>query len=51
MLPREAVYKTSRQGTMTADSVVVKKFLELGWKWGGNWTSLKDYQHFEKAGK
>jgi hypothetical protein len=24
------------------------RFKELGWDWGGDWTSLKDYQHFEK---
>lgn len=23
-------------------------FIEHGFKWGGNWRSLKDYQHFEK---
>ena len=23
-------------------------FLEHGFRWGGNWRSLKDYQHFEK---
>ncbi|MFQ8804251.1 MAG: M15 family metallopeptidase [Alistipes indistinctus] len=22
--------------------------MRLGWTWGGNWTSLKDYMHFEK---
>lgn len=25
-----------------------KLFIERGFEWGGNWTSLKDYQHFEK---
>eukprot|EP00741_Cyanophora_paradoxa_P013863 tig00020710_g13381.t1 len=23
-------------------------FVSRGWEWGGDWTSLKDYQHFEK---
>jgi hypothetical protein len=23
-------------------------FTSHGFKWGGSWTSLKDYQHFEK---
>jgi len=23
-------------------------FVKRGWKWGGNWRTLKDYQHFEK---
>jgi hypothetical protein len=30
---------------------VVKAFAKRGWKWGGNWKSLKDYQHFSKSGK
>ena len=33
---------------------VVNYFKSKGWEWGGDWTSLKDYQHFEKdlsAGK
>ena len=25
-----------------------KLFMNAGFKWGGSWTSLKDYQHFEK---
>lgn len=25
-----------------------KEFIKHGFKWGGNWNSLKDYQHFEK---
>lgn len=24
--------------------------MERGWRWGGHWTSPKDYQHFEKNG-
>ncbi|MDU6249150.1 MAG: M15 family metallopeptidase [Paeniclostridium sordellii] len=23
-------------------------FIKRGWTWGGDWKSLKDYQHFEK---
>ncbi len=26
-------------------------FTEAGFEWGGDWTSLKDYQHFELKGK
>ncbi|OPX26957.1 MAG: hypothetical protein B1H07_02965 [Campylobacteraceae bacterium 4484_166] len=29
------------------DSHVVKIFQKYGFKWGGNWKSVKDYQHFE----
>ena len=27
---------------------IVKIFKKYGWMWGGDWKSLKDYQHFEK---
>lgn len=27
---------------------VVKFFKAKGWKWGGDWTSFKDYPHFQK---
>ncbi len=48
VLPPNAVYATAKPGTLTHDSPVVKTFIRLGWTWGGNWKSLKDYQHFEK---
>ena len=49
ILPPNAVYDTRKPGTLAYDSLVVKTFIRLGWTWGGNWKSLKDYQHFEKA--
>ena len=30
------------------DDVCYDLFIERGFKWGGSWNSLKDYQHFEK---
>jgi hypothetical protein len=27
---------------------VVKIFKKYGWKWGGDWSGVKDYQHFSK---
>ena len=51
VLPRGATYDPRVAGTFTPDSPVVREFLRLGWTWGGNWTSPKDYQHFEKAPK
>jgi hypothetical protein len=27
---------------------VTKIFKKYGWNWGGDWNSIKDYQHFEK---
>jgi hypothetical protein len=35
-------------GTIEPDSKIVKAFKERGWTWGGDWKSLKDYQHFQK---
>jgi hypothetical protein len=29
---------------------VVEAFASIGWPWGGNWSSLKDYQHFSSTG-
>ncbi|MDD5116584.1 MAG: M15 family metallopeptidase [Candidatus Omnitrophica bacterium] len=49
VLPEGAVYESSKPGTLTGDSPVVKVFKRLGWTWGGEWKTLKDYQHFEKV--
>jgi peptidoglycan L-alanyl-D-glutamate endopeptidase CwlK len=51
VLPRGATYDPNVRGTFTAESPVVREFLRLGWAWGGNWTSPRDYQHFEKPPK
>ncbi|HCA47199.1 MAG TPA: hypothetical protein DEP45_07500 [Armatimonadetes bacterium] len=34
--------------SITPDGSVVHAFTSRGWRWGGNWTSMKDYQHFDK---
>lgn len=31
------------------DDLCFKEFKKRGFTWGGDWTSLKDYQHFEKV--
>lgn len=46
--PEGAKYDISAKGTLTAESVITKFFKERGWRWGGDWTKLKDYQHFDK---
>jgi len=33
-------------GVITTNSVVVGAFADFGWFWSGDWTALKDYQHF-----
>jgi poly-gamma-glutamate synthesis protein (capsule biosynthesis protein) len=42
--------RSSVEGLITANSVVVRAFRDAGWEWGGDWTSSKDYQHFSAAG-
>lgn len=48
ILPAKAVYDSRQPGTLTRSCPVVRVFLRLGWTWGGDWKSLKDYMHFEK---
>ncbi|MGD0336830.1 MAG: M15 family metallopeptidase [Candidatus Omnitrophota bacterium] len=49
VLPPGAIYDPCESGTLTRYCPVVRSFMRLGWTWGGNWKSLKDYQHFEKV--
>lgn len=35
-------------GMIKPDSICVEIFKKYGWTWGGDWNSVKDYQHFEK---
>ncbi len=51
VLPQGAVYNTNSPKSLTQSSALVQKFLSLGWTWGGNWSSSKDYMHFEKSVK
>jgi hypothetical protein len=30
---------------------VVRAFASIGWAWGGDWRTLKDYQHFSLTGR
>lgn len=39
-----------RLGMLTADHPVVLAFKDMGWAWGGDWNSLKDWQHFSHNG-
>ena len=38
-------------GVIHADGVVVRAFARIGWGWGGNWTTIKDYMHFSATGR
>ena len=42
---------TERPGMIREGDVVVAAFAAIGWSWGGNWRSLKDYQHFSLNGR
>ncbi len=37
-----------RKGMIIKGDVCYTAFKDRGWIWGGEWNSLKDYQHFEK---
>ena len=34
--------------TITEDGLCVRTFKKYGFSWGGDWTGVKDYQHFER---
>jgi len=37
-----------KKGMIAKDDLCYKAFTSRGWTWGGDWKTLKDYQHFEK---
>lgn len=49
VLPEGARYDVSQPGTLTRDHPVVLEFKKLGWRWGGDWSSSRDYQHFDRV--
>ena len=49
ILPDGAVYRPGTEGTLSADSAVVRAFEERGWRWGGLFENLKVLHHFQKA--
>ena len=40
-----------RPGMVTTGDVVVRAFAAAGWEWGGDFRTLKDYQHFSASGR
>ncbi len=38
-------------GMIHRNGVVRASFAEIGWKWGGDWTNPKDYQHLSLSGR
>ncbi|MCG6538404.1 MAG: M15 family metallopeptidase [Syntrophales bacterium LBB04] len=47
--PGGAVYAPSAEGAFSHDCPVLKEFSHRHWQWGGDFTSCKDYHHFEKS--
>jgi hypothetical protein len=39
------------KGMIKSGSSTVRAFRRVGWKWGGNWSGTKDYQHFSTNGR
>jgi hypothetical protein len=40
-----------RPGMVRHDDLVWQAFHDIGWGWGGDWSSLKDYTHFSSNGR
>ena len=40
--------KKRAPGILLSGDRAVREFTGRGWVWGGDWASMKDYQHFEK---
>jgi len=51
LTPKRVYHKNA---TITQRAVLLKKaeavkaFKKFGWRWGGDWKHIKDYQHFDK---
>jgi hypothetical protein len=41
----------ARAGMVLAGDAVVRAFAAVGWEWGGDFRTLKDYQHFSLSGR
>jgi D-alanyl-D-alanine carboxypeptidase len=46
---------SKRPGMLLADDpssiAIIDAFADIGWEWGGNWQTLKDWMHFSENGK
>jgi hypothetical protein len=47
---RAFVERGPAPGVVVAGDAVVQAFADRGFSWGGDWNSLKDYQHFSISG-
>jgi|SRR5262245_22288135 len=51
LVKRQAAHDRGEPGIILAHSPAVTAFKQNGWKWGGDWNSRKDYQHFSADGR
>jgi hypothetical protein len=55
VLPELASYYTdrsmARRGMIIEGDPVVSAFAEIGWPWGGHWSTLDDWMHFSATGR
>jgi hypothetical protein len=40
-----------RAGMACPGNTLVRAFAAIGWGWGGDWATVKDYQHFSASGR
>jgi hypothetical protein len=40
-----------RPGMIQPGDVVIRAFLDIGWAWGGDWSTLEDWMHFSQSGR
>ena len=38
-------------GTTEEIAAQLAAFADIGWRWGGNWNTLKDWMHFSRSGR
>lgn len=46
--PKGAIYDIKQFATLHPSHPIVLEFKRLGWRWGGDFQSFKDYHHFDK---
>lgn len=46
--PKGAKYIPGNPGVFSGNSEIVIEMKKRGWRWGGDWNSLKDNHHFDK---
>lgn len=46
--PARAIRRRDAPGSIFEEGIAVSAFVARGWKWGGHWTSPRDFHHFQK---